>query len=55
MLISKKAQFITIINIPKRDFNFNDDQLEKVFLLPHIVCSKANVKAFQLRPLNFIL
>jgi hypothetical protein len=30
------------------------DQLGKVFLLPHIVCSEAYVKAFQYKALNFI-
>ena len=47
MLISKKAQFSNSSLVLKRDFNFNEDQLRKVFLLPHIVCSEAYVKAFQ--------
>ena len=39
----------------KRDFNLSDDQLEKAFLLPHIICSEAYVKAFQYKVLNSIL
>ena len=32
-----------------------EDQLEKVFLLPHIVCSESYVKAFQYNVRNSIL
>ena len=32
-----------------------EDQLEKVFLLPHIVCFESYVKTFQYKVLNFIL
>ena len=39
----------------KRDFSLNEDQLRKVFLLSHMVCSKAYVKAFQYKVLNSIL
>ena len=55
MLISKKAQFSNNSLVLKRDFNLNEDQLREVFLLPHIVCSEAYVKAFQYKVLNFIL
>ena len=55
MLISEKAQFCNNSLVLKRDFNLNEDQLRKVFLLPHIVCSEAYVKAFQCKVLNFIL
>ena len=55
MLISKKAQFSNSSLVLIRDFNLNEDQLRKVFLLPHIVCSEAYVKAFQYKVLNFIL
>ena len=47
MLVSKKAQFSNNSLVLKRDFNLNEDQLRKVFLLPHIVSSEAYV-AFQL-------
>ena len=55
MLITKKAQFSNNSLVLKRDFNLNEDQLTKVFLLLHIVCSEAHVKAFQYKVLNFIL
>jgi len=55
MLISKKAQFSNSSLVLKSDFNLNEDQLRKVCLLPHIVCSKAYVKAFQYKVFNFIL
>ena len=32
-----------------------EDQLEKIFLLPHIVCFESYVKAFQNKALNSIL
>ena len=55
MLISKKAQLSDSFLALKRDFNLTDGELRKVFLLPHIVCSEACVKAFQYKVLNFIL
>ena len=55
MLISKKAQFSNSPLVLKRDFNLTDDQLRKVFLLLHIVCSGAYVKAFQYKVRNYIL
>ena len=54
-LISKKAKFSNNSLITKRDFSLNEDQLRKVFLLPHMVCSEAYVKAFQYKVLNSIL
>ena len=50
-LISKKAKFSNNSLILKRDFSLNEDQLRKVFLLPHMVCSEA----FQYKVLNSIL
>ena len=44
LIITKKAQFSTYSLVLKRDFNLSDDQLEKAFLLPHIICSEAYVK-----------
>ena len=55
MLISKKAQLSNSSSALKRDFNLTDVELRKVFLLPHIVCSEAYVKAFQHKVLNSIL
>ena len=56
MLISKKAQLPNSSLALKRDFTLTDDELRKVFLLPHIVlCCEAYVKAFQYKVLNFIL
>ena len=55
MFISKKPQFSNNSLVLKRDFDLNDDQLTKVLLLPHIVCSEAYVKNFQYKVLNFIL
>ena len=54
-LISKKAEFSSNFFVLKRDYNLNEDQLRKVFLLPHTVCSEAYVKAFQNKVLNLIL
>ena len=45
-LISKKAKFSNNSLVLKRDFSLNEDQLRIVFLLPHMVCSEAYVKAF---------
>ena len=55
LIISKKAQSSNYSLVLKRDFNLNDVQLEKAFLLPHIICSEAYVKAFQYKVLNSIL
>ena len=55
MLLSKKAQLSNSSLALKRDFNLTDDELRKVFLLPHIVCSEACVEAFQYKVFNFIL
>ena len=55
MFISKKAQFSKNSLFLKRDFNLNEDQLEEVFFMPHIVCSEPYVKAFQYKVLNSIL
>jgi len=55
MLITKKAQFSNNSLVLKRDFNLNEDQLTKVFLLLHIVCSEAYVKVFQYKVSYFIL
>ena len=39
LLISRRAQLSKVFIISfKKDFNLTEDQLEKVFLLPHIVC-----------------
>ena len=46
MLLSKKVQLSNSSLALKHDFNLTDE-LRKVFLLPHIVCSEAYVKAFQ--------
>ena len=54
-LISKKAKFFNIYLVLKRDFSLNEDQLRKVFLLPHMVCSEAYLKASQYKVLNSIL
>ena len=50
-----KAQFSKNFLVLKRDFNLSEDQLEKVFILPHIVCSEPYVKAFRYKVLNSIL
>jgi len=55
LLISKKAQFSNSSLVLKREFNLNEDQIEKVFLLPHTACSESYVKAFQYKVLNSIL
>ena len=54
-LISKKAKFSNSSLVLKRDFSLNEDQLRKVFLLLHMVCSEAYVKAFQYKVFNSIL
>jgi len=55
LILSKKAQLSNSSLALKRDLNVTEDELRKVFLLPHIVCSEAYVKAFQYKVLNFIL
>ena len=55
LLKSKKAQYPNVSSVLKRDFNLTEDQLEKVFLLPHTVCSEPYVNAFQYKVLNSIL
>ena len=55
LILSKKAQLSNSSLALKCDFNLTEDELRKVFLLPHIVCSEAYVKAFQYKVLNFIL
>ena len=55
LLISKKAQYPNVSLVLKRGFNLTEDQLEKVFLLPHTVCSEPYVKASQYKVLNSIL
>ena len=54
-LISKKAIFSNNSLVLKCNFSLNEDQLRKVFLLPHMVCSETYVKAFQYKVLNSIL
>ena len=55
LLISRRAQLPKNALVLKNDFNLTGDQLEKVFLLPHIVCFESYVKAFQYKVLNSIL
>ena len=38
LLISRRAQLSKSALVLKNDFNMTEDQLEKAFLLPHIVC-----------------
>ena len=38
LLISRRAQLSKNALVLKNDFNMTEDQLEKAFLLPHIVC-----------------
>ena len=54
VIISKKTSSNNSL-VLKRDFSLNEDQLRKMFLLPHMVCSEAYVKAFQYKVLNFII
>ena len=55
LLISRRAQLSKNTLVLKNDFNLTEDQLEKVFLLPHIVCFESYAKAFHYKVLNFIL
>ena len=55
LLITKRAQLSKNAIVLKNEFNLTEDQLEKVFILPRIVCSESYVKAFQYKVLNSIL
>ena len=55
LLISTKAKFPNNAQVLKHDFNLNEEQLKKVFILPHIVSSEPYVRAFQYKVLNAIL
>ena len=55
LLISTKAKFPNNAQVLKRDFNLNEEQLKKVFILPHTVSSEPCVRAFQYKVLNSIL
>jgi len=55
LLISRRAELSKHALVVKHDFNLTEDQLEKVFLLPYIVCFESHVKAFQYKVLNYIL
>ena len=55
LLISTKAKFPNNAQVLKRDFNLNEEQLKKVFILPHTVSSEPYVRAFQYKVLNSIL
>ena len=41
LLISTKAKFPNNAQVLKRDFNLNEEQLKKVFMLPHTVSSES--------------
>ena len=55
LFISTKAKFPNNAQVLKRDFNLNEEQLKKVFILPHTVSSEPYVRAFQYKVLNSIL
>ena len=55
LLISRRAQLSKNALVLKNDFNLTEDQLKKVFLLPHIVFFESSVKAFQYKVRNSIL
>ena len=55
LIKSRKAQFPNNSRFLKHDFNLTDDQLKKVFLLPHNLASEPYVTAFQYKILNSIL
>lgn len=46
-----KVNFLTW----KREFDLTGDQLQKVYILPHTVCCKPYVRAFQYKVVNSIL
>ena len=50
----RRAQQSKNTLVLKNEFNLTEDQLhvDKVFLLPHIVCSESYVKAFQYKVLK---
>ena len=50
-----RAQLSKNALVLKHDFDLTEDQLEKVFLLPHIVCFEPYVQAFQYKVLYYIL
>ena len=50
-----KAQFPNNSRFLKHDFNLTDDQLKKVFILPHNLAFEPYVRAFQYKILNSIL
>ena len=52
---SRKAQFPNNSRFLKHDFNLTDDQLKKVYILPHNLAFEPYVKAFQYKILNSIL
>ena len=55
MLIKKKACFPNFAQKLKSDFNLSNEDLIKVFILPHSIAFEPYVKAFQFKVLNFIL
>ena len=55
LLISTKAKFLNNTLVLKRDFNLNEEQLKKVFILPHTVSFEPYVRAFQYKVLNSML
>ena len=55
LIISTKEKFPNNAQVLKRDFNLNDEQLKKVFILPHTVSFEPYVRAFQYKVLNSIL
>jgi len=55
LLLSTKAKFPNNAQVLKPDFNLNEEQLKKVFILPHTVSSEPYVRAFQYKVLNSIL
>ena len=55
LIKSRKAQFPSNSRFLKHDFNLTDDQLKKVFILPHNVAFEPYVKVFQYKILNSIL
>ena len=55
LIKSRKAQFPNNSRFLKHDFNLTDDQLKKVFILPHNLAFEPYVRAFQYKILNSIL
>ena len=54
-LIKKKVCLPNYAQKLKLDFNLSNDDLRKVFLLPHSIAFETYVKAFQFKILNSIL